>query len=79
MQAAIVSREVMTARTLARLTRLEGRTTSLDSLSDADLDLCIAAFQRAIRRLDGELVPDHPDDDRADALIAVLRRAGAYL
>ncbi len=75
----MTSLEKMTARTLQRLTRLEGRKAKLDSLSDAELEMCIAAAQRAIRRLDGELVPEHPDDDRANALIAVLRRAGAYL
>lgn len=75
----MMSLKAMTARMLARLTRLEGLTATLDSLSDADLDLCIATLQRAIRREDGETLPVNPDDERANALLARLRRGEASL
>lgn len=53
----------MTARTLQRLTRLEGRKDTLDSLSDEELDLTIGVLQRLVRREDGAIVGPHPDDE----------------
>ena len=69
----------MTARTLQRLTRLEGRKDTLDSLSDEELDLTIGVLQRLVRREDGENVAPHPDDEAGLKCLARIGSARGHL
>ena len=68
----------MTARTLQRLARLEGRKDTLDSLSDEELDLTIGVLQRLVRREDGEIIPPHPDDEAGLKCLARIGIARGY-